>query len=120
MHSFEKLYNISFSVHLLIHLAASVHNRGGGPLWATSTFPFESFNGIWLKFFNGTTHVSAQIVKRFLRWRGLSLSLKKKKKAGTIMANANDNIRKLSGKLQRRSGLTKKSKEFQDNMRGLG
>lgn len=115
VHNFEKLYgarNVSFNVHLLMHLAASVHNWG--PLWATSTFPFESFNGTLLNFFNGTTHVSDQIVKRFLRWRGLST------KAGTIMANANDNIKKLFDKLQGKSDLTKMSKEFPNNVRGFG
>ena len=113
--NFEKLYgaaNASFNVHLLMHLAASVRNWG--PLWATSTFPFESFNGTLLKFFNGTTHVPTQIVKTFLKWRGLSI------KAGTTMANANDSIRELFDKLQSSSGLRKKSREFQDNVRGFG
>jgi len=113
--NFEKLYgakNVSFNVHLLMHLATSVRNWG--PLWATSTFPFESFNGTLLKFFNGTTHVLDQIVKRFLRWRALSA------KAGTTMANANENIRTFFDKLQKRSALRQKSKKFQDNIRGFG
>lgn len=115
MLNFEKLYgaaNASFNVHLLMHLAASVRNWG--PLWATSTFPFESFNGTLLRFFSGTTHVPTQIVNRFLRWRGLS------KKAGTTMANANDSIKTLFDKLQSTSSLRKKSKEFQHNVRGFG
>ncbi|KAK0141862.1 hypothetical protein N1851_020460 [Merluccius polli] len=101
--NFEKLYgaaNASFNVHLLMHLAAGVRNWG--PLWATSTFPFESFNGTLLKFFSGTTHVPTQIVNRFLRWRGLS------KKAGTTMANANDSIRTLFDKLQSTSSTCPK------------
>jgi len=113
--NFEKLYgakNVSFNVHLLMHLATSVRNWG--PLWATSTFPFESINGTLLKFFNGTTHVLDQIVKRFLRWRALSA------KAGTTMANANENIRTFFDKLQKRSALRQKSKKFQDNIRGFG
>lgn len=68
--NFEKLYgatNASFNAHLLIHVAASVRNWG--PLWATSTFPFESFNGTLLRFFSGTTHVPTQIVNWFFRWR---------------------------------------------------
>lgn len=75
MHNFKKLYgatNVYFNVHLLMHLAASVRNRG--PLWATSTFPIESFNGTLLKFCNGTTHtVIDQIIKRL----GGGLSQKK-------------------------------------------
>ena len=57
MFNFEKLYgaaSVSFSVHLLMHMAESVRNWG--PLWATSTFPFESFNGTLLRFFNGHLH----------------------------------------------------------------
>ncbi len=80
----EKLYgatNVYFNVHLLMHLAASVHNWG--PLWATSTFIFKSFNGTLLRF-------STQ---------GLS-----KKKSGTKMANVKYNKRKLCDKLQSRSG----------------
>lgn len=64
---FEKLYgaaNMTFNVHLLTHITTSVRNWG--PLWATSTFSFESFNGTLLKYFHGTTHVPEQIVRRFL------------------------------------------------------
>lgn len=70
---FEKLYgreNMTFNLHLMTHISASVRNWG--PLWATSTFSFESFNGTLLKFFNGTTYVQDQIIKRFLKWRDLS------------------------------------------------
>lgn len=62
---FKRLYgatNVSFKVHLLMHLTASVRNWE--PLGATSTFPFESFNGTLLTFFNGTTHVPLQVVKK--------------------------------------------------------
>lgn len=95
-----------------MHLAASV--RDWGPLWATSTFPYESFNGRLLKFFNGTTHVSTQIVKRFLRWQSLSI------KAGTTMTNANDSTRELFDKLQSSSYLRNTSRVFQINVRGFG
>lgn len=59
---FQKLYgreNTTFNVHLMTHISATVRNPG--PLWATSTFSFESFNGALLKFFHGTTHVQGQI-----------------------------------------------------------
>ena len=64
---FKKLYgtcHMTFNVHLMTHLAASVRNWG--PLWATSTFPFEAYNGTLLTFFNGTTHVPIQMANRFL------------------------------------------------------
>lgn len=60
---FEKLHgkeNMIFNVHLMTHISASVRNWG--PLWATSTFSFESFNSMLLRFFNGTKHVQQQIV----------------------------------------------------------
>lgn len=69
---FEKLYgtaNMSFNVHLLTHIATIVRNWE--PLWAPSTFSFESFNGTLLHYFHGTTHVPDQTVKRFLCWRSL-------------------------------------------------
>lgn len=112
---FERLYgaaNVSFNVHLMAHLAASVRNWG--PLWATSTFPFESFNGTLLKFFNGTTHVPTQIIKRFLRWRSLS------RKADKSMANANVHVRELFDKLQNSTCHTKKSEGFTGHVRGFG
>ena len=59
--NFEKLYgaaNASFNVHLLMHLAASVRNWG--PLWATSTFPFESFNGTLLRFFTTCANTNSE------------------------------------------------------------
>lgn len=73
---FEKLYGkdkMTFNVHLMTHISARVRNSG--PLWATSTFSFESFNGTLLRFFNRTTHVQQQIVKRFLKWRDLTIKL---------------------------------------------
>lgn len=69
---FEKLYGkdkMTFNAHLMTHISASVRNSG--PLWATSTFSFESFNGTLFRVFNRTTHVQQQIVKRFLKWRDL-------------------------------------------------
>lgn len=69
----------------MTHLAASVKNWG--PLWATSTFSFKSFNGTMLKYFNGTTHVPFQIMKRYLRGRSVT------KKGATVMLNANENVK---------------------------
>lgn len=109
---FERLYgaiNASYNVHLLMHLAASV--RSWGPLWATSTFPFESFNGTLLTFFSGTTHVPMQMVKRFLKWRGLS------NKANDVMISACDSVKNFFNKLQ---GSSLVSNHFQCGVRGLG
>lgn len=87
---FERLYgaaNMTFNDHLLTHITTSVRNWG--PLWATSTFFFESFNGTLLKYFHGTTHVPEQIVRRFLCWRSLT------QKAEKVIADANDVVKNL-------------------------
>ncbi|KAK0144391.1 hypothetical protein N1851_017239 [Merluccius polli] len=101
---FQGLYgtaNVSFNVHLMTHLAASVRNWG--PLWATSTFSFESFNGTLLTYFNGTTHVPVQIMKRYLREKSLT------KKGATVMQNANEDVKDLFSELQGRKCSSDKS-----------
>lgn len=112
---FEGLYgtaNVSFNVHLLTHLAASVRNWG--PLWATSTFSFESFNGTLLKYFNGTTHVPVQIMKRYLRGRSLE------KKGATVMQNADENVKDLFSELQGSKCSSAKSVQISANVRVFG
>lgn len=69
---FQGLYgknNMTFNIHLLTHTAQSV--RQWGPLWATSTFSFESNMGTLMKYFHGTQYVPSQIVRTFLLWREL-------------------------------------------------
>ncbi|KAI7814300.1 hypothetical protein IRJ41_012122 [Triplophysa rosa] len=112
---FEKLYgkeNMTFNVHLMTHISASVRNWG--PLWATSTFSFESFNGTLLKFFNGTTHVQQQIVKRFLKWRDLTT------KADKYMKNAKDTVKKLFYNMQNSMQETAKSAQLSEKVRVFG
>ncbi|KAL7866987.1 hypothetical protein AOLI_G00148010 [Acnodon oligacanthus] len=63
---FETLYgkqNVSFNVHLCLHLPESV--RSWGPMWAHSGYIFESFNEEILKMFHGTQCVPLQIMKEF-------------------------------------------------------
>ncbi|XDV23432.1 hypothetical protein PO909_028010 [Leuciscus waleckii] len=112
---FQKLYgteNMSFNVHLMTHISASVRNWG--PLWATSTFSFESFNGTLLKFFNGTTHVQQQIVKRFLKWRDLTI------KEDKHMRNAKDTVKKLFDDMQNSKQKTAKSTQLSEMVRVFG
>lgn len=71
---FETLYgkeNVSFNVHLCLHLPESVKNWG--PLWAHSGYVFESFNGAILKMFHGTQCVPLQIMKQFTYIKALPL-----------------------------------------------
>ncbi|XP_077988120.1 uncharacterized protein LOC144442615 [Glandiceps talaboti] len=69
----EQLYgkeNMTFNVHILLHLTDSVRNWG--PLWATSSFAFESNNGMIMKLFKGTQSVPFQICNTFCLWKDLS------------------------------------------------
>lgn len=49
------IHNVSFNVHLSLHLAQSV--RDWGPLWAHSAFTFESYNHSLLKMIKNTQGV---------------------------------------------------------------
>lgn len=112
---FEVLYgikNVSFNVHLLTHLAASVKNWG--PLWATSTFSFESFNGTLLKYFNGTTHVPVQMVKKFLKWKSL------RKRVEKCLANTDDKLKNLFLRLQNSNSMTCNGKNLTGNVTVFG
>lgn len=112
---FEVLYgikNVSFNVHLLTHLADSVKNWG--PLWATSTFSFESFNGTLLKFFNGTTHVPVQIVKTFLKWKSL------RKRVEKCLVNTDDTLKDLFSQLQNSNSMSCKAKNLTGNVTVFG
>ena len=63
----EELYGLSsckFNVHFLTHLAHCV--KDCGPLWATSTFTFESHNHVLINMFHGTQCVPKQITDTFL------------------------------------------------------
>ncbi|KAK9976617.1 hypothetical protein ABG768_021822 [Culter alburnus] len=112
---FEMLYgikNVSFNVHLLTHLAESVRNWG--PLWATSTFSFESFNGTLLKYFSGTTHVPVQIVKTFLRWKSL------RKRVEKCVVNTNDKLKELFSQIQNSNSVSCKAKNLTGNVTVFG
>nr|XP_055062963.1 uncharacterized protein LOC129446026 [Misgurnus anguillicaudatus] len=55
--------NMSYNVHLCLHLPRSVVNWG--PLWAHSAFVFESYNAKLLDMIKSTQGVALQIVKTF-------------------------------------------------------
>lgn len=69
---FQRLYgkcHMTFNVHLLTHITQSM--KHWGPLWATSTFVFESNMGTLLKYFHGTQYAPSQIARKFMLWREL-------------------------------------------------
>ncbi|XP_064467816.1 uncharacterized protein LOC135385485 [Ornithodoros turicata] len=59
----------TFNVHQLLHLAKSV--RLTGPLWATSTFPFEGGNGGILKLVSAAKGVPMQVTERCVMQQAL-------------------------------------------------
>lgn len=69
------IQNMSYNVHLSLHLAQSVRNWG--PLWAHSAFTFESYNHSLLKMIKSTQGVPLQIAKTFQLQKGLPLYAKK-------------------------------------------
>lgn len=60
----------TFNIHLLFHMPKAAEDFGG--LWASSTFPFEHFNGVLTKLIKGTRSVPQQICRSFLRLRHVS------------------------------------------------
>ena len=60
---------MTYNVHLLLHLAASVLNLG--PLHMHDAFGFENENRLLLKLKTSPTHVAVQVVKRFLFYKSI-------------------------------------------------
>ena len=63
----QQLYGceyVTYNVHLLTHLPASVERWG--PLWSHSAFFFEDANGKLLKYFHGSRGVTDQIFRSFI------------------------------------------------------
>ena len=75
----QELYSekfMTFNVHSLLHLVNCV--RMSGPLWASSTFPFESAIFQFKQQITGPRGLYDQIAKRTLRKISFKLTLKKK------------------------------------------
>ncbi|KAE8739600.1 hypothetical protein FOCC_FOCC014899 [Frankliniella occidentalis] len=54
-----------FNMHLLLHIPKAVEDYGA--LWASSTFPYEHFNGVLTRLVKGTQSVPSQICRSFVR-----------------------------------------------------
>lgn len=70
----ESLYGereLTYNTHQLLHLTLSV--RRWGPLWATSAFPFENFNGLIAKSVHGNKHLAQEIVNHLVIAQGLQI-----------------------------------------------
>lgn len=101
---------MTFNIHLLTHITQSV--KQWGPLWATSTFVFESNMGTLLKYFHGTQYVSSQIARKFLLWR----ELPEKAKCTVKNAKVQSFIEELYFNKQR----TDKCETVNENVKGFG
>lgn len=69
-----KLYSdreLSYNIHQLLHLALSA--KRWGPLWATSAFPFENYNGFLGNCVHGSKHLGQEIVNNLLIAQGVQI-----------------------------------------------
>jgi hypothetical protein len=89
----EELYgtgSCTFNVHQLSHLVKSTQMCG--PLWAVSTFTFESNNGILKKMIQGTQHVSEQVCHTYAIMKTLPVLMKQS-------VDGNENVSEVLQKL---------------------
>lgn len=71
--NFESLYgksSVTIYIHMLRHVVSNV--RALGPLWAISTFPYETNGGALKRLVKGTTSVLKQITSRYILRQSLS------------------------------------------------
>ncbi len=85
--------NMSYNVHLCLHLPRSVVNWG--PLWAHSAFVFESYNAELLDMIKSTQGVALQIVKTFWLQKALPFY------GQTIMKDASNECKEIFESLTR-------------------
>ena len=98
----EQLYGVShctFNVHQLSHLAKSTEMCG--PLWAVSTFLFESNNATLKNMIQGTQYVSGQVCQTYVVLKTLPLFIKQS-------VQGNELVSELFEKLVHGKSLTKK------------
>lgn len=106
----EELYGVShcsFNVHQLSHLAKSTQMCG--PLWAVSTFVFESNNATLKNMIQGTQYVSDQVCQTYAIMKTLPLFMKQSVQGNDIVSEVLDNL--VHGK-----SLTKKAVKLSQNV----
>ncbi|XP_074107793.1 uncharacterized protein LOC141533036 [Cotesia typhae] len=72
--SYQKYFgeeNMTYNIHLLLHMVKSVMNLG--PLWAHNTFSFENENHFILKMKKSPTHVCLQVARKYYFQKSLPL-----------------------------------------------
>ena len=109
----EELYGVgscTFNVHQLSHLSKST--RMCGPLWAVSTFTFESNNGILKKMIQGTQYVSEQVCHTYAIMKTLPVLMKQ-------CVNSNENVSHVLQKLVNGKKETQRAVQLTENLVAL-
>ena len=106
----EELYgvgNCTFNVHQLSHLVAKI-TQMCGPLWAVSTFTFESNNATLKKMIQGTQYVSDQVCKTYAIMKTLPVFMKQS-------VQGNDHVNKVLQKLIHGKTETRRAVRLAEN-----
>ena len=109
----EELYGVaycSFNVHQLSHLARSTQMCG--PLWAVSTFVFESNNAILKNMIQGTQYIFGQVCQTYAIMKTLPVYVKQSVKD-------NDMVYEVLEKLVHGKSMTKKAVKLSQNVTAL-
>lgn len=104
---------LTYNMHQLLHLSLCV--RRWGPLWATSAFPFESFNGFLANCVHGTKNMSQEIINNLTIAQGAAI-LKNQCLAGEHTTNYHSSNVKKDYELL---GSTQELKFINDIERGI-
>lgn len=79
---------LTYNMHQLLHLSLFV--KRWGPLWATSAFSFENFNGFLVAFLHGTNNVGQELMNSIKIYEGfLALQYKIKRSEDTAKLRKN-------------------------------
>lgn len=95
----ERLYGdkeMTYNLHQLLHLPLYV--KRWGPLWATSAFSFESFNGKISTFIHGTKNVGKEIVENLKAIEGIQILRQKLNGLKNVSSSTDNEQMKLIGK----------------------
>lgn len=74
VYQIKRLYSdreLSYNIHQMLHLVLVV--KRWGPLWATSAFPFENFNGFLANCAHGTKNIGQEIINNLAITQGAQI-----------------------------------------------
>lgn len=85
---------LTYNTHQLLHLPLFVQRWG--PLWATSAFPFENYNGFLTNFLHSTNNVGQELVNSIKIYNGY-LALQQMVEGSKTVASTQQNEFKVLG-----------------------